>query len=600
MIIFEQKKGRTMDEKYTWDLTEFYKTDEEFYADIDKIKELVEKVKRFRGTFKDDLSNVAACFRELEELDRIFEIVSSYASFGYHQDMSDTSRLKKYKMVESLATTFSEATSYISPELSKLDDSVLEELANREDMTEYKLEIKDIIKFKKHILSEEVEEVVAKFSEVFGTPENVFDLLTNTEFKYENVKDSSGKEYEMNEALYSIYIKSNDEELRRNAFQVLFNKYKSHINSITELYLSIVKESSISCKLRHYESSLDAATQGDDSNINVYNTLVREVNKNLSLNHEYLALKAKMLGKDKVHMYDVYTNTLVPEDDKVEYEDAKEIVKKALSVLGDDYVEQLQYAFDHRWIDVYKTENKMSGGYSAGVHPMHPFILLNYVNSSRDVSTLAHELGHTMHSFYSNNAQNIFNANYTIMVAEVASTVNEILLANYQIEHEEDKMKKAALINEQLDMIRATLIRQTMFAEFEEIIHDKVSKGESLTSDNLCDEYYELVKKYFGNPTICDEEIKYEWARIPHFYRCFYVYKYATGITSAIVIASNILAHKEGYVEKYKHMLSLGRTLESLDLLRLVDVDLEKEETYEKAFDYYRENLRKLEELLNS
>jgi oligoendopeptidase F len=241
----------------------------------------------------------------------------------------------------------------------------------------------------------------------------------------------------------------------------------------------------------------------------------------------------------------------------------------------------------------------MSGGYSMGIHTVHPYILLNYTNSLRDVSTVAHELGHTMHSYYASKSQNIINANYTIMVAEVASTVNEILLANYLIKNETDSKKKAALINDQLDTIRATLYRQAMFAEFEKVVHSKIEQGETLTSENLDSIYYELVKKYFGDAVIVDEEIKYEWARIPHFYRCFYVYKYATGITSAIVIASNILEGKEGYVEKYIEMLKKGGSIGSLDLLKEVDVDLEKEETYEKAFDYFRKNLEELKNLIS-
>ena len=271
---------------------------------------------------------------------------------------------------------------------------------------------------------------------------------------------------------------------------------------------------------------------------------------------------------------------------------------KTQRILGEEYVNKLKEAFDSNWLDVYEKENKMGGAYSLGVHTSHPFVLLNFINSSRDVSTIAHELGHSMHSFYASKNQNIINANYTIMVAEVASTVNEILLANYLIKKETDSNKKAALINEQLDMIRATLIRQSMFAEFEKEVHSKMENGESLTSDNLNNVYFELVKKYFGDATIVNEEIKYEWARIPHFYRCFYVYKYATGITSAIVIASKILEGEEGYVERYINMLSQGGAKDSLTLLRMVDVDLEKSETYEKAFKYFENNLNELKSLI--
>ncbi len=298
-------------------------------------------------------------------------------------------------------------------------------------------------------------------------------------------------------------------------------------------------------------------------------------------------------------MYDVYVNTLDVENKKIEYEEAKELVLAGLAPMGTEYTKMLKHAFENNWLDVYTENNKMSGAYSMGIHSVHPFVLLNYINSSRDVSTIAHELGHSMHSFYASKNQNAINANYTIMVAEVASTVNEILLANYLINKETDNKKKMALINEQLDMIRETLIRQSMFAEFEKEVHSKIELGESLTSDNLNDIYFCLVKKYFGDSCIIDDEIKYEWARIPHFYSCFYVYKYATGITSAIVIASKILAGEEGYVEKYINMLSQGGAKDSLSLLRMVDVDLEKEETYEKALEYFKKNLETLKKLIN-
>ena len=393
---------------------------------------------------------------------------------------------------------------------------------------------------------------------------------------------------------------SKSESIRKQAFESMYSLYKKHINTITELYLARVKQRTISSKIRNYDSSLDAATNHDDSNVKVYETLLKELDKNLYLNHEYMSLKAKLLNKEKVHMYDVYVNTLDVESKKIEYEDAKKLVLDGLAPMGEEYVNKLKYAFENNWLDVYTSDNKMSGAYSMGIHSVHPFVLLNYINSSRDVSTIAHELGHSMHSYYASKNQNVINANYTIMVAEVASTVNEILLANYLINKETDNKKKMALINEQLDMIRATLIRQSMFAEFEKEVHGKIENGESLTSDNLNDIYFELVKKYFGNACIIDEEIKYEWARIPHFYSCFYVYKYATGITSAIVIASKILSGEEGYVEKYINMLSQGGAKDSLSLLRMVDVDLEKEETYEKAFEYFKEKLETLKKLINA
>ena len=587
-----------MENEFDWNLNSLYENSEQIETDISNLYEYLERIKSYRGKLNNSVDEVFNCYKTLEKALEIHEKLYGYAMLKYNQDMSNQESIKLYKRMESITTDFSEAESFVSPELSKISDERLEEYLQDDRMKEYEKSIRDIIKEKKHILSEDVEEVLAKYSEVFSASENIYDLFTDTEFEFPEIYDDEGNKLEMNTALFSQYLMSKSENIRKQAFESMYSLYKKHINTITELYLTRVKTRTISSKIRNYESSLDAATNNDDSNVQVYNTLVKEVNKNLYLNHEYLKLKAKLLNKEKVNMYDVYVNTLDVENKSIEYKDAQNTVLDALSVMGEEYIEMLKTAFRDGWIDVYKKDNKRSGAYSMGIHTVHPFVLLNYINSSRDVSTIAHELGHSMHSYYSSKNQNIINANYTIMVAEVASTVNEIILANYLINKEEDKMKKAALINEQLDMIRATLIRQTMFAEFEEIVHSKVEAGESLSSDNLNDIYYDIVKKYFGDITNVNEEIKYEWARIPHFYSCFYVYKYATGITSAIVIASKILAGEEGYVDRYKNMLSKGGAIDSLSLLRSVDVDLEKEETYEEAFRYFEKNLRDLEELL--
>lgn len=587
-----------MENNLNWDLTEIFKNEEVLEEAINELYSYLDKIKQYKGKLRNGVDEIFNCYKNLEKALELHEKIYAYAMLKYHQDMSNQESIKVYKKIEALTTNFSEAESFISPEVSKISDERLEEYLKDPRMKEYEKTIRDIMKEKKHILSEEVEEVLAKYSEIFSSSENAYDIFTNTEFEYKSIIDKDGNELPMNSALFSNYLMSKDEEIRKQAFESMYALYKKHINTITELYLTRVKTRIISSKIRNYKSSLEAATNNDDSNPEVYETLLKEVNKNLYLNHEYIDLKAKLLGKEKVHMYDVYVNTLDRENKKIEYSEAKQTVLDALAVMGDEYVSMLKHAFDNNWLDVYTKENKMSGAYSMGVHNVHPFVLLNYINSSRDVSTIAHELGHSMHSYYASKNQNIINANYTIMVAEVASTVNEILLANYLINNEKDNNKKAALINEQLDMIRATLIRQAMFAEFEKNVHSKIEIGESLTSDMLNDIYYELVKKYFGSSCIIDEEIKYEWARIPHFYRCFYVYKYSTGITSAIVIASKILSGEKGYVEKYINMLSQGGAKDSISLLRMVDVDLEKEETYEIAFDYFRKNLKELKNII--
>ena len=587
-----------MSNEFEWDLSVIFENQEAFENNVNELYNMMEKIKSFQGNLNKGFEELYNCLKEYEKAIILDEKIYAYAMLNYHKDMSDTDGIKLYKRVEKISTDFAEAVSFISPEISKISDEKLEEYLKSDLMKEFEKTIRDIIKDKKHILSEEVERVISKYSEVFGVSENAYDIFTTTEFEFPNIKDENDNELKMTHGLFSKYLKSNNENIRKQAFESMYSLYKKHINTITELYLSRVKKSIISAEIRNYKSSLDMATNADDSSVEVYDCLLKEVNKNLNLNHEYLELKRKLLGVPKVHTYDVYTNPLDLEDDYVEYNDAKKIVLNALSIMGKEYTDKLKEAFDNNWLDVYEKDNKMTGAYSMGVYSVHPFVLLNYINSSRDISTIAHELGHSMHSYYASSKQNAINANYTIMVAEVASTVNEILLANYLINKETDNRKKSALINEQLDMIRATLYRQAMFAEFEKEVHSKLEEGNSLTSDNLNEIYYELVKKYFGDSAHIDDLIKYEWARIPHFYSCFYVYKYATGITSAIVIASKILSGEPGYVEKYINMLSEGGARGSLDLLKSVDVDLEKEETYEIAFEYFRNNLKKLEELI--
>ena len=340
------------------------------------------------------------------------------------------------------------------------------------------------------------------------------------------------------------------------------------------------------------------AVKKDDASLKVYNSLIETINKNIQINHDFIEIKKKLLDKSDFHMYDLYVNPFNENKDEIEFEEARKEVEQALKVMGKEYSNKIKEAFDNDWIDVYAKPNKRGGAYSMGVYGVHPFVLLNFVKNKRDVSTIAHELGHSMHSYYSNSNQNVIDSNYTIMVAEVASTVNEIILSDYQVKKEKDKKKKAELIYELLEMIRATLFRQSMFAEFEKIVHDKIEKQESLASEDLNNIYYQLNEKYFGSNMIIDKQIQYEWARIPHFYTDFYVYKYATGISAAISIASNILSKGESFVEKYISMLKQGCSKKSIDLLKMVDVDLEDTAVYQNAMDFYKNKIEELKALI--
>ena len=588
-----------MSSKYEWNLEEIFENKEDFNNMEESLKKDLEKINSYQGKLCNSSDNLYNCYKIYEQALEKYEKLYGYGMLYYNLDMSNQEGIKLYKEVESLGTEFGTKTSFIEPEITYSENGIIEKYLNEDKrLLRYKRDILDILKEKEHILSKEEENLLANYSEIFSSPENTFEILTNAEFEFGKLKDENEKEQELTESNYTIYLKSKNENVRKQAFNLMYDKYSKFINTISELYLSNVKMTSVTAKLRKYKSSLDMATKNDDASIKVYDELIKAIDKGLEVNHKFINLKKKLLKKEDFHMYDLYVNPFEEEKDEITYEEAREEVENALSVMGKEYTDKLKEAFDNNWVDVYAKANKKSGAYSMGIYNVHPFVLLNFVNSKRDVSTIAHELGHSMHSYYSSSNQTIIDANYTIMVAEVASTVNEVLLSNYQIKNEKDKVKKAELLYELLEMIRATLFRQAMFAEFEKTVHEKIENGNTLSSENLNSIYYDLNKKYFGNNMIVDEKIKYEWARIPHFYSDFYVYKYATGISCAINIANNILGQGETFIKKYIEMLKQGCSKKSIELLKMVDIDLEKEDVYKSAIDFYNEKIKELEKLI--
>ena len=587
-----------MKEKYNWNLEDIFKTNEEFQENVSNLQEILNKVKKYQGSLNTS-DKIYECYYLYEEALKLYEKIYAYGMLKYHLNMGESENIKLYKKVQNIGTDFERLTAFITPEVTNIDEKILVKFINEnKKLSRYERLLKEIIEHKKHILSKEEETLLANYSEVFSSMKNTFDILTNTEFKFGKIIFDNVIEKEMTDSTYTKYLKDKNRDVRKQAFNLMYDKYSEFLNTITELYLSRVKESVITARIRKYKSSLDMAVFNDDSTMKVYNALIEAVHNNLKVNHKFIKLKKELLKQKEMHLYDIYVNPIEIKDEEIKFEEAKTEVINSLSVLGKNYIEKIKEAFDNSWIDAYEKPNKIGGAYSMGVYGIHPYVLTNFIYNKRDISTIAHELGHAMHSYYSNSNQNILDSNYTIMVAEIASTTNEILLAKYQIEHEKDKNKKAEIIYELLEMIRATLFRQAMFAEFEEKVHSKIEKGDILSSEELNKIYYKLNEEYFGQDVIIDEQIKYEWARIPHFYRPFYVYKYATGISAAIVIASNILKKKEGYVDKYIDMLSRGCTKKSIDLLKLVDVDLEDIKTYEGAIDFYKELIEELNNLL--
>ena len=589
----------TEETKYQWNLKDIFESEEEFNKEKNEIISILEKIKTYQGKLCDTSENLYSCYKLDEQALEKFEKVYAYGMLKYHLDMSNQEGIKLFKEVEGLGTEFSVATAFITPEITYADENKIREyLKNDSRLEKYSRDIKEILNKKKHVLSKEEENLLAELSEAISAPENTFDMLTNVEFKFGNLIDENGKEVELTDSNYTLYLKSKNQEVRKQAFNLMYKKYNEFINTITEMYIANVKAKAKIAKLRNYNSSLEKAVDNDDASIKVYNSLIEAIDENISSNYKFLKLKKKMLNLTEMHMYDLYVNPCELDKDEITFEQAKEEILKALQVLGSEYTNKLKEAFENNWIDVYAKPNKRGGAYSMGVYGVHPFVLTNFVNSKRDVSTIAHELGHSMHSYYSNSNQSVIDANYTIMVAEVASTVNEILLADYQIKNEKDKNKKAELLYELIEMIRATFFRQAMFAEFEKIVHEKIENNEMLSAEDLNDIYYKLNEKYFGNSIEIDEQIKYEWARIPHFYSDFYVYKYATGVSAAIAIATKILDNEIGFVDKYIDMLKQGCRKKSIELLKMVDVDLENKETYKYTIDFYNKKITELEELL--
>lgn len=517
----------------------------------------------------------------------------------YHKNMTDQEAIELFKEAEELDNKIDEKTAFMVPELTDMDTNTLEKYMKEDkNLQRYSRRINEILENKKHILSKEIEEVLSKFSDTFNGCENAYSVLTNAEIKFPSIKDSDGNELEVNEAEYSKLLENKDREVRRKGAITLVSEYGKYINTITELYLNTVKQDTKIAKLRNYKSSLEKAVIDDEATVKVYETLLKTVNEHIEINHEYTSLKKKLLNLPDIHMYDMSINPFNQTDTTMDIEDAEELVLKALAPLGTEYVNKLKEAFNSNWMDAFQSQNKRGGAYNMPVYGVHPYVLLNYTGTNFDVSSIAHEFGHAMHSYYSDKNQNVLEHSYTLLLAEIASTVNEILLAQYRLENSTDKQEKIALLYDRIETVKSTLFTQAMFAEFEQEVHSRIENEKILNAEKLGNIYVDLCKKYYGEDLIIDEYNKYNWTRIHHFFSCFYVYKYATGISCAIDIASRILAGEEGLVEKYINMLKMGGSKKSLDILKTVGIDLEDSRTYENALEFYKNDIEKLEELI--
>lgn len=589
------KNRNEVAENLKWRLTDIFKDAAEFDALLDKVSKIAD-ISAYEGKLSDK-KTLLECLKKMDEIDTDLEKLDVYAYMKKDLDTRDSESQALLTRVENVIISYSSSISFMTPELTSLPEKYLEEVIADPEFKDYDYNLKCLLKRKKHVLSKESENVLAMGGQVFGGFHDIFSMIDNADMPFPTI-DVDGKPVKVTHGMYGLLLQSEDRDVRERAFKAYYKAYISLINTISATYIGNVNKDVFLSKVRKYDSCLSQALENEDVSARVYENLLECVHDGLPLMHRYIADRKKALGLDEMHMYDIYTPIVKNEDLTMPYEDAFKLVRKGLAPLGEDYGKLLQTAHDEGWIDVEETDGKRSGAYSICVYALpHPYVLLNYQPTIHDIFTIAHELGHSIHSYKSDAAQPKSKCDYKIFVAEVASTVNEVLLLKYLLKNTESKSLKKYLCSYYMDMIRTTLYRQTMFAEFEYIAHDAAEKGVPLTKDFLNGKYLELNKKYYGNDIVSDDEIAYEWARIPHFYTSFYVYKYATGIISAISIAERIYKEGDKAVEDYFRFLSSGGSDSPVELLKLAGVDLNKKDAFKAAMKSFEDTLEEFENI---
>ena len=591
-------KREEISQQYKWKMEDLYATNEAWEADFEKLQKGIEELQKFEGALGESAENLLKMHEMSDELNQIAEKVYVYANQRLHENTGNAYYQGLSGKAQMLIVQMGEASSYIEPELLNIPEEKLKEMLKTSGLEKYDMYYKRLLRRKEHILSKEMEEMLAGVEEVAEGPKDTFMMFNNADIKFPVITGEDGEPVEITHGKYVKLLESQNREVRKAAFQGLYETYGKFKNTLATTYRANVKQAGFFAKARKYASSLEASLSGSAIPVEVYDSLIESVHAHLPALHEYVKVRKEKLGVDELHMYDLYVPMVGEADKKIPYEEAKEIVLKGLAPLGDDYLALLKKGFDEGWIDVYENEGKRSGAYSWGAYGTHPYVLLNYQDNLNNVFTLAHEMGHALHSYHSDEAQDYIYAGYKIFVAEVASTCNEALLIRYLLDNSKDDKEKAYLLNYFLEQFRGTLFRQTMFAEFEKQAHAKSEAGEPLTAEVLCDIYYDLNKKYFGDEIVIDKEIELEWSRIPHFYTPFYVYQYSTGFSAAIAISSKILNGEEGIVEKYKKFLSSGSSLDCIDLLKLCDVDMTTKEPVEEALKVFENTLEEFSKII--
>jgi oligoendopeptidase F len=587
-------------EQYKWDLDKIYVSREEFDKDYDEISKEVDNFDSYEKIIDDGATGLYDTLVKYFEIDRRIEKLYTYTHLLFDENTGDNDRQALNGRVSNLVDEFNKKCYFVIPTILKKDYKELEKYYEDEPkLLNYEIFLKNEYRYKKHTLSDIEEKLLSNMSKMLNNDYQTYSLLNDSDLKFGDIHDEDGNLVELTCSNYSIYIESKNRNVRKEAFNTLYKTYKQFINTFASTFYGNVKENMTISTIKKYDSFLECCLFSDDVDKSIYDGLIDVVSDNLDVLFKYYDLKKELLGVDELHLYDIYTPIIKEYSGKYPFEKAKGIVLNALSILGDDYISILKQGYDDRWIDVYPTENKRTGGYSSGCYETYPYILLNYQDKYNDMSTLAHESGHSMHSYYTINNNDYQYASYTIFVAEIASTVNELLLAKYMLKNSSSKEEKMFILDNLMTLFKSTIYRQTMFAEFERDVYEDAENGETLTADYLSNKYYELNKKYFGSNVVVDSEVRYEWARIPHFYLNFYVYKYATGLSAACHIVNDILSGKDGAVENYKRFLKCGRTKSPLESLKLAGVDLTKKEVIKSAIKMFEEVIDEFKKLQN-
>ena len=547
-----------IEEKYKWKLEDLYENKEEYDKDLIKLSELVDEFEKYKGKILENDNTLLETLLLDEKIDMLTNKLYVYANMKLHEDTRVGVNQELAGNLDITLANINERISFFVPELLEKDYSYVEKLIEKNDKLErFKFLLEVIFNEKDHILSKEIEALMSRTGNILSIPDNVFSNLNDADLVFGEIKDENGKNVELTKSNYYIYSLSKDRRVRKEAFETLYKKYKELNNTFATIMNSNLQVTTFLTKTRKYSSPLNLYLDSNKIDENIYYDLIKTVNKNLDKMYKYMKLRKDVLKLDELHMYDMSVKLTEDSEKEYTFEDAKKIVLDALAPLGTNYIKDLENAFNSNWCDVYENRGKHSGAYSWGCYNAHPYVLLNYQSKYNDVSTLAHEMGHALHRYYSNKNQDYYYSDNAIFVAEIASTVNETLLNLYMLDKENEKMKKL-IINELLDDIKNTIYRQTMFAEFELTIHNMSFNGETLNNEKLNNIYYDLIKKYHGENVICDEYIKYEWSRIPHFYTPFYVYQYATGLSIAISIATRIYNGDAEMKDKYLEFLKSG------------------------------------------